>query len=67
MPNGTSMRGQEMSVNYDVSRLADQILKNSDQLSVVLVPRGLVGAGGESAPLAQETAGTIGSVSLVAR
>ncbi len=67
MPNGMTMRGQEMSVNYDVSRLADQILKNSDQLSVVLVPRGLVGAGGEPAPLAQETAGTIGSVSLVAR
>lgn len=43
-----------MSANYDVSRLADQILRNSEELSVVLVPRGLVGPGGEPAPLPQE-------------
>jgi len=67
MPDGTPMPGQEMSVNYDVSRLADQILRNSEELSVVLTPRGLVGPGGEPAPLSQETAGTVGSVVLIER
>src|SRR6516165_2046192 len=65
MPSGVPTPGGEMSVNYDVSRLADQILRNTDELSVVLVPRGLVGAGGEPAPLPQEAAGTIGSVALI--
>jgi hypothetical protein len=64
MPSGVPMPGGEMSVNYDVSRLADRILRNSDELSVVLVPRGLVGPGGEPAPLPQEAAGTVGSVAL---
>jgi tyrosinase len=67
MPNGTTIPGGEMSVNYEVSRLADQILRNSEELSVVLVPRGLVGSGGEPAPLPQETAGTVGSVVLIER
>jgi hypothetical protein len=31
---------------------------------VVLVPLGLVGPGGEPAPLPQEAAGTVGSVAL---
>jgi len=56
-----------MSVNYDVSRLADHILRNSDELSVVLAPRGLVGPGGEPAPLPQESAGTFGSIALIVR
>jgi hypothetical protein len=67
MPDGTPMPGQEMSVNYDVSRLADRILRNSEELSVVLAPRGLVGPGGELAPLSQETAGTVGNVVLIER
>ena len=67
MPNGMSMPGAEMSINYDVSRLANQIPRNSDELSVVLVPRGLVGPGGEPAPLPQEAAGTVGSVTLIER
>jgi hypothetical protein len=67
MPSGMPMPGGEMSVNYDVSRLADQILRNSDELSVVLAPRGLVGLGGEPSPLPQEAAGTVGSVALIER
>jgi tyrosinase len=67
MPNGMSMPGAEMSINYDVSRLANQIPRNSDELSVILVPRGLVGPGGEPAPLPQEAAGTVGSVTLIER
>ena len=67
MPDGTPMPGGEMSVNYDVSRLADDILRNSDELSVVLAPRGLVGPGGEPAPLPQELAGTFGSIALIVR
>ena len=67
MPNGTTIPGGEMSVNYEVSRLADQDPRNSEELSVVLVPRGLVGSGGEPAPLPQETAGTVGSVVLIER
>jgi hypothetical protein len=62
-----SMPGAEMSINYDVSRLANQIPRNSDELSVILVPRGLVGPGGEPAPLPQEAAGTVGSVTLIER
>lgn len=66
MPNGMPMPGAEISVNYDVSRLVDQILRNSDVLSVVLVPRtGLVGPGGEPVPPPEQTAGTVGSISLI--
>jgi hypothetical protein len=67
MPDRMPMPGQEMSVNYDVSRLVDQILRNSDELSVILAPRGLVGPGGEPAPLPPEAAGTVGSVVLIER
>jgi len=65
MPDGMPMPGGVMSVDYDVSRLADQILRNSEELLVVLAPRGLVGPGGEPAPLPDEPAGTVGSVDLI--
>lgn len=67
MPDGMPMAGGEMSVDYDVSRLADHLLRNSGELSVVLVPRGLVGPNGEPAPLPEETAGTAGSLQLIER
>ena len=67
MANGTVMPSTEISVNYDVSRLVSDILRNSDELSAVLVPRGLVGPNGEQAPLPAQTAGTIASVILIER
>ena len=67
MPDGVSMPGGLISVDYDVSRLADQILRNPEKLSVVLVPRGLVDIKGEPAPISQVSAGTVGSVQLVER
>jgi hypothetical protein len=67
MPAGMPMAGGEMSVDYDVSRLADQLLRSSGELSVVLVPRGLVGPNGEPAPLPEEKAGTVESLQLIER
>jgi hypothetical protein len=67
IPGGMPMPHGEMSVNYDVSRLADQILRDSNELSVVLAPRGLVGPNGEPAPLPREEASTVGSVVLIER
>jgi tyrosinase-like protein/polyphenol oxidase-like protein len=67
MPNGMPMAHQEMSVNYDVSRFADELSRDSKELSVVLVPRGLVGPNGEPAPLPEENAGTAGSLQLIER
>jgi hypothetical protein len=68
MPGGMPMARGEMSVEYDVSRSASQVLgRNSEELSVTLVPRGLVGADGEPLPLPQEAAGTAGSVQLIER
>ena len=68
MPGGMPMAGGEMSVEYDVSRFASQILeRDAEELSVVLVPRGLVGADGEPLPVAEETAGTAGGVQLIER
>ena len=68
MPGGMPMARGEMSVDYDVSRSASQVLgRNSEELSVTLVPRGLVGADGEPLPLPQEAAGTAGSVQLIER
>ena len=40
MPGGMAMPRQEMSVNYDVSRLTSELLREKRELSVVLVPRG---------------------------
>ncbi len=66
MPGGMPMTGGEMHADYDVSRLAGQILERSpEQLSVVLVPRGLVGPNGEPLPVPEETAGSVRSVELV--
>lgn len=66
MPNGMAMPRQEMSVNYDISRLVSELPRDSKELSVVLVPqRGLVN--GEPAPIPQETAGTVGSLQLIER
>ena len=67
MPDGMPMPRGKISVNYDVSRLANELLRDSKELSVVLVPRGLVGPNGEPAPLPDETAGTAGSVALIER
>ena len=67
MANGMPMAHQEMSVNYDVSRFADELSRDSKELSVVLVPRGLVGPNGEPAPLPEENAGTAGSLQLIER
>jgi tyrosinase len=67
LPNGMPMPGGVMSVDYDVSRLINELLRNSDVLSVVLVPRSLVGPNGEPAPLPQEAAGTVQSVVLIER
>jgi tyrosinase len=66
VPGGMPTTGGEMHADYDVSRLAGQILeRNPEQLSVVLVPRGLVGANGEPLPVPEETAGSATSVELV--
>src|SRR5256886_8098571 len=44
MPDGKTMAGGLVFFDYDVSRLAGQILeRNPNEVSVVLVPRGLVG------------------------
>jgi len=68
MPGGMPMTGGEMTVDYDVSRLASQISdRDSKELSVVLVPRGLVGSDGQPLPVPQETAGTAGSLQLIER
>jgi hypothetical protein len=67
MPDRMPMPPQEMSVNYDVSRLTNELLSDSKELSVVLVPRGLVGPNGEAAPLPEGKAGTAGSVALIER
>jgi hypothetical protein len=67
MPGGMPMPG-DIFVDYDISHLASEILaRNADELSVVLVPRGLVGPNGEPLPLPQETAGAAGSVRLIER
>jgi hypothetical protein len=66
MPDGKPMAGELAFVDYDVSRLASQILeRNLDE--VILVPRGLVGPNGEALPVPQATAGTVGNVSLIER
>ena len=58
----------DIFVDYDISRLAGEILtRNPDEVSVVLIPRGLVGPNGEPLPLAPETAGTVGSTRLILR
>lgn len=67
MPNGMAMPRQEITVNYDVSRIASVLPRDSRELSVVLVPRGLVGPNGEPAPLPEQQAGTAGSVRLIER
>ncbi len=64
---GMQMPRQEVSINYDVSRLAAGLSPDLKEVSVVLVPRGLVGPNGEPAPLPEETAGTAGSVQLIER
>ena len=66
MPDGMAMPRQEMSVNYDISRLVSELPRDSKELSVVFVPRrGLVN--GEPAPIPGETAGTVGSLQLIER
>jgi tyrosinase len=66
MPDGKPMAGELAFVDYDVSRLASQILeRNLDE--VILVPRGLVGPNGEALPVPQATAGTVGNVTLIER
>jgi hypothetical protein len=68
MPGGMPMTGEEMHVDYDISRLAGQFSeRKSEALSVVLVPRGLVGPDGQPLPVPQETAGSVGSVQLIER
>jgi Common central domain of tyrosinase/Polyphenol oxidase middle domain len=67
MPNGMPMPRQEMSVNYNVSRVAAELPQDSKELSIVLIPRGLVGPNGEPAPLPEESAATAGSLQLIER
>jgi tyrosinase-like protein/polyphenol oxidase-like protein len=68
MPDGKTMAGGLVFFDYDVSRLAGQILeRNPNEVSVVLVPRGLVGPNGEPLPVPPEIAATVGSVSLIER
>jgi hypothetical protein len=68
MPGGKPMAAGDIFVDYDISPLLGQILdRNPDEVSVVLVPRGLVGPDGEPLPVAPETAGTVGNVRLIER
>jgi Common central domain of tyrosinase/Polyphenol oxidase middle domain len=68
MSGGKPMAMGNVVADYDISRLVSRILdRNPDQISVVLVPRGLVGANGEQLPLPPETAGTMGNVQLIER
>jgi Common central domain of tyrosinase/Polyphenol oxidase middle domain len=68
MPGGKPMAMGNMVADYDISRLVGQILdRNPDQVSVVLIPRGLVGPNGEQLPLPPETAGTMANVQLIER
>lgn len=39
VPNGMPICGGEVSINSDISQLADQILRNSHELSVILSGR----------------------------
>jgi hypothetical protein len=67
MPGGKPMPG-DIFVDYNISSLVGLILdRNPDEVSVVLVPRGLVGPDGEPLPIAPETAGTVGSMRLIGR
>jgi len=66
MPGGEPMAAGDIFIDYDISPLLGRILdRNPDEVSVVLVPRGLVGPDGEPAPVAPETAGTVGNVRLI--
>lgn len=66
MPGGKPMPG-DVFVDHDISPLVDRILnRNANEVLVVMDPRGLVGPKGEPLPVAPETAGTMGSVRLIA-
>jgi len=67
MADGMPMPGGPASVDYDISRLIGQIAGRAEELSVALIPRGLVGPNGEPAPIPKETAGSAGSVQLIER
>jgi hypothetical protein len=67
MPGGEPMAG-DVFVDYNISSLVGLILdRNPDQVSVVLVPRGLVDARGEPLPVPAEVPGTVGSVQIIER
>jgi hypothetical protein len=65
---GKPMAMGDVFLDFDITRFVSPVLdRNPNEISVILVPRGLVGAGGEQLPVASETAGTFGSVRLIER
>ncbi|MGC1550075.1 MAG: tyrosinase family protein [Rhodanobacter sp.] len=59
---------RDIYIDYDISHLMHGVMAGNPQdITVVLVPRGLFNAQGEPLPVSTEVQGTIGSVSIISR
>ena len=66
MPGHPAPPASDVFAEYDISHLASEMMAGNPQnVSVVLVPRGLFGANGEPLPVPEAAQGTVGSVRVV--